>query len=336
MISARPLTSTPADQTLYVRRAVDERIDRALAEGVNVLLRVRRGAGATSMLFRLEGEHPDAVVVDASMAESSEQVLQALAARSGLPRRIMANLAEAWQRIDPLAPPTALRELRSALEEQKRHLLVCVDGPLDPSISHDLFGRHRDAVFSLPATWLVAAHDDRLGEYLTPPADVFFEHVDHIEDLDRERAQAILSRRGILDELTPRLAELVLDAHDGTPRNLLALARAQRMRDPATAEAAVRAYTRTTEHLPRSAAMLLAELQGRGAVSATDPELLSRLGVTDRQLRRNFALLEQQGLVNQVPAGRQGPGRPPAMYMLTDVGSAADISADRSPGATPS
>jgi predicted ArsR family transcriptional regulator len=47
--------------------------------------------------------------------------------------------------------------------------------------------------------------------------------------------------------------------------------------------------------------------------------------VTDRQLRRNLALLEEQGLVTQVPTGRPGPGRPPATYLLTELGSAAGL-----------
>jgi len=323
MIGARPLTSSAEDQDLYVRRPFDTRVDRALGEGLNVVLRARRGAGSTSLLHRLEGQLDDVVVVDAAAAESSEQVLHALAARAHVPRSIVSNFAEMWQRVDPLAPPTALRELVSTLHEQNRSLVVLLDGPIDPAVAHDLFGRHRDAVFGLPATWLVLAHEDRAGEYLTPPADVFFEHVDHIEDLKHPEAKELLVRRGLLDPLGPALAQFILDAYDGTPRGLLTLARAQRSRDPVDAEAAIRAYAAATEKLPRSVAMLLAELQGRGPVSATDPELQSRLGVTDRQLRRNFGVLEENGLVAQVPTGRPGPGRPPSTYLLTALGSAA-------------
>ena len=325
MLSARPLTSSAEDQRLYVRRPVDARVERALAEGLNVVLRTSRGAGATSLLNRLAGSLDDVVELDAAAAETPEQVLQALAARARLPRRVVANIAELWQRSDPLAPPAALRELKAALDEAGRRLVVLIDGPLDPAVAHELFGRHRDAVFALPATWLVVAYDDRAGEYLTPPADVFFEHVDRVDDLDGPTAAEILKRRGLLDELSPEVARFVLAAHDGTPRNLLTLARAKRSLDPAHAEAGLRAYAAATAKLPRGAAMLLAELQGRGAVAATDPELQSRLGVTDRQLRRNFALLEEGGLVTQVPAGRAGPGRPPTTYLLTELGSAAGM-----------
>ena len=145
MLSARPLTGTPADQETYVRRPADERVDGALGNGMNVLLRARRGAGATSMLNRVEYELPDAVLVDGGHATSSEQVLQAVAARAHLPRRFAANIAEMVQRLDPLAPPGALRELRSALTEQKRRIFILLDGPLDPGIAHALFGQHRDA-----------------------------------------------------------------------------------------------------------------------------------------------------------------------------------------------
>src|ERR1700754_3029100 len=55
-LSSRPLTSAESDRGKYVRRPADDRIDRALGLGLNVLVSASRGMGATSLLFRLEGE----------------------------------------------------------------------------------------------------------------------------------------------------------------------------------------------------------------------------------------------------------------------------------------
>jgi len=313
-LRASPLTAADADQALYLRRLVDDRIDAALESQFNVLLGARRGAGATSLLYRVEGEQPDAVLVNAAEAASPWEVLQAIVVRAGVPRQLLGELMAPFERVDPLAAPRLMRDLRQALQKEGRHLTVLLDGPIEPGIAGELFGRLRDSTFSLPMTWIVLAYQDRTAEYVTPPADVFFETLDHIDDLDHDGALALLRRRGA-GGLSG--SDLIASKHDGTPRHVLALARSQQ-RQPTLD--AMRDHAQATAGLTRGAAMLLAELQGRGPVTATDQEMMHRLGITDRQLRRNLSELEKALLVEVVPGARSGPGRPATTYALTPLG----------------
>ena len=324
-LSARPLTSSDDDQALYVTRPVDDRVEVALATGANVLVAARRGSGATSMLNRLENriDGHTVVSINAAEASSAEELIGAVAARSGLPREILGQIAVAFSRLDPLAPPTAVEELKSWLREHDRRLVVLIDGPIDAEVSHDLFGRFRDDVFGIPAAWLVVAHEDHAADYLEPPADVFFEHVDRIDGMDSARAKQLLRLRGVESELPADALAAIIDAHDGTPRGILALARGFASRSPEESRAFLLAHAEASAALDRGPAMLLAELQGHGPASATDAELISRLGVTTRQLRRYFDALQEAGLVEVVPSARQGPGRPPTTYMLTALGRIA-------------
>ena len=324
-LGARPLTSSEDDQALYVTRPVDDRVEAVLVAGGNVLVGARRGSGATSMLNRLENRiaGPTVVSINAAEASSAEEVIGAVAARSGLPRQILGQIAASFSRFDPLAPPAALDELRSWLREHERRLVVLIDGPIDAEISHDLFGRFRDEVFGIPAAWLVVAHDEGAADYLEPPADVFFEHVDRIDDMDSARTKKLLLARGVGNELSADALAAIIDTHDGTPRGVVTLARSFASRSPEESEAFLRAHAEASASLDRGPAMLLAELQGHGPASATDAKLVGRLGVTTRQLRRYFDALQEAGLVEVVPSARQGPGRPPTTYMLTALGSIA-------------
>ena len=81
-----------------------------------------------------------------------------------------------------------------------------------------------------------------------------------------------------------------------------------------------RAHAAATAELSRGAHMLLAEMQGRGPVAATDETLRNRLGLTARQMRRNLQELSENGLVEVVPGGRGTPGRPPTTFQLTEIG----------------
>jgi hypothetical protein len=305
-----------------LRRPVDGRIDRALDAGFNVLVGSRRGAGATTLLNRLEGERPDVVLLNASGATEPWQTLQAIAARAALPRSLLGELAAPFQRADPLQVPRALRDMRRALDEQGRRLMILLDGPIDPGVGNELFGRMRDELFALPARWVVVAHDHQLADYLTPPADVFFDVVERVDDLDDVAVERLLDRRGG-GALPKRTKARIKEAHDGTPRHALSLARTLLLRPPAgeDTEVSFERYSAATSGLSRGGAMLLAELQGRGPVAATDVELRRRLGVTDRHLRRSFGELEAAGLVETIPGGRGGPGRPATTYGLTPLGA---------------
>lgn len=313
-LRARPLVD---DEGLYVPRRTDALVHRAVDANENVLLGAERGLGATSMLNRLARSTPDAVVINGDRADSPGEVLGSLAARLRLSRSLMPDFGVLVRHIDPLAAPPLLGQLRDALSEAGRHPLLLVDGPLAPNVAFELFGRLRDDLFAIPATWVVLAHADRMAEYLTPPADVFFELVTTIEPFDAVGASEVLVQRGMDPaDAAPALAEF-----DGSPRHLLRLARAvDEQRTPEVS--LVRAHAEATRALSRGAQMLLAEMHGRGPVAATDTEIRRRLGLSDRQVRRNLVELEGAGLAEVVPGGRGGPGRPPTVYQLTEIGRA--------------
>lgn len=317
-LQSRPLTSS--EHEVYVRRRADDLVQAAIEAQENVLLGVPRGAGATSLLYRLEDEIEDAVYVNGEHASEAAEVLASVTARLDVPRSLLPDFRVLTSRIDPLAPPAVIQQLRAALVAAHRHPVILVDGPVDPTIAYQIFGRWRDEVFALPATWVVVAHHARLAEYLTPPADVFFDAVVPLEPLSQEEAFEILSRRGALEALTPAMRRAVIEAFDGTPRHLIRLARQQLALNDQDGSAHVQAHVLATAALSRGAHMLLAEMQGRGPVAATDPELRKRLGVTDRQMRRNLHELEEVGLVEVIPGARGTPGRPPATFQLTDIG----------------
>lgn len=320
-LSPRPLTAS--DAALYVPRRTDEVVRRAMDARENVLLGVVRGAGATSLLYRLENELPDAILVGAEQASTASEVLASIASRLRVPRSSVPDLSGFTVHADPLAAPPVLHQIRDALAKSDRHPIVLVDGPIRPDVAFELFGRWRDELFALAATWVVVAHEDRLAQYLTPPADVFFDIVINIDRFSCDGALQLLSRRDALAGLSDDARSRVLDAFDGTPRHLLRLLRPQLAPDPREALAQMQAHAEATAALSRGAHMLLAEMQGRGPVAATDHDLRNRLGLSDRQMRRNLLELRDAGLVEIVRGGSGAPGRPPSTFQLTELGHMA-------------
>jgi hypothetical protein len=313
----RPLTS---DAPLYVERDADKVVRRAVEARQNVLVGAARGAGTTSLLNRLETELPDAIHINADRADQPTDVLASLASRLHVPRGLFSDSASLFDDPDPLATPPIVGQIRAALEQAGRHPVILVDGPIDPGVAFELFGRWRDDLFSMPATWVVAAHEHRLAEYLTPPADVFFDTVVKLDPLSEMEAMELLQRRDALGELSDNALSSIVGTFDGTPRHLLRLAQSNVTSSDRDPLEQIHAHAKAIEDLSRGAHMLLAEMQGRGPVAATDADLRNRLGVTDRQLRRNLAELALHGLVEIVPGARPGPGRPPSVFRLTDVG----------------
>jgi hypothetical protein len=316
MLGSRPLTTS--DAPLYVPRDADAAVRNALQAGENILLGAVRGAGATSLLYRLEAELPDAVLMNAERAKSASDVVASVVAQLKL-RPILPELQELLRRPDPLAAPPIMRRLRESLDEAQRHPIVLLDGPIDPNISFDLFGRWRDDLFVLPINWVVLAHQERLAEYVTPPADVFFDAIISLDPFDAARAFEVLERRDV-GQLPDTVTEALLRHFDGTPRHLIRLARAALAADPSEAAQHAEKHAEASQSLSRGAQRLLADMQGRGPVTATDAALLQRLGVTDRQMRRNLAELEAAGLAELLHSSSSSQGRPPATYRLTPLG----------------
>lgn len=318
-LRARPLTAS--DGEAYVRRSTDHIVEAALERHENVLLSVARGAGATSLLYRLESVLADVVYLNAEFAESGSEVLDSLASRLGaIPAQSGPGPGHSGS--DPLGPPPSFGRVSDVLRTGERSPIALVDGPVAPRVAFDLFGRWRNELLTLPLAWLVVAHVDALAEYLTPPADVFFDLVAELEPLSKNEALEVLARRDALGTLSAEARRAVVDTFDGTPRHLIQLARPQMGRDARGWVERIEAHNQLASNLSRGARSLLAEMQGRGIVAATDNDLQRRLGVTARQLRRNLEELRKSGLAEIVPGGGGKPGRPPTNYRLTRLGTA--------------
>jgi hypothetical protein len=232
---------------------------------------------------------------------------------------IMPDLQDLLRTPDPLAAPPIMRRLGDALERDSRRPAVLLDGPVDPKISFDLFGRWRDELLALPIRWVVLAYEERLAEYVIPPADVFFDVIVSLGTFGPAAALEILERRDV-GPLPDGVAESIVNHFDGTPRHLIRLARQALASDPSEIALRAERLAAVTESLSRGAQRLLADMQGRGPVTATEAALLKRLGVTDRQMRRNLAELEQAGLAEQLPhSSSSSQGRPPSTYRLTPL-----------------
>jgi hypothetical protein len=315
-LSSRPLTTS--DDALYVSRDADVAVRSALEQGDNVLLGAVRGAGATSLLHRLEAEVSDALLMNAERAASASDVIASLVSQLRL-QRFLPGLQELLHRPDPLAAPPIMRRLDETLRSQGRHPVVLLDGPIDPKVSFDLFGRWRDELYSLPLNWVVLAHYERLAEYVTPPADVFFDAIVLLDGFDAAGALEVLKRRHVLP-LPDDVADSIVRHFDGTPRHLIRLARRVTSSDAGEVAHRAEQLAETAGSLSRGARQLLADMQGRGPITATDPGLLRRLGVSDRQMRRYLAELEAAGLAEQLHSSSSNQGRPPATYRLTPLG----------------
>ena len=295
-LSQRPLLATAADAALFVDREPElTKLRRAVELGLNTLLLGERGSGKTSLVHQLERTlEADGTAVDFVDAGSTPD-------------------------------PAALMDAISGdVPEGGGRAVVLVDGA-PPEVAHGLFGRLRDEVWQLPLTWVVTGDAAKRAAYLEPPADAFFDSVVVLDDLPLEAAETLLLRRidgagpgddaeaGVLRDLASALAE---STRPRTPRQLLAAARDVLLADdPAKTVDAAGVRQRRAAALGRPHAVLLAELEALGPSSASDPELLDRLGWTRARAVQVLRDLEREGLVTAtVDRSGTGPGRPPKLY----------------------
>jgi hypothetical protein len=204
-------------------------------------------------------------------------------------------------------------ERREAAPETPRYVLV--DGPVDSRAAHELFGGLRDALFAIPVRWVVVARAEWLGEYQTPPADVFFESVLHLDGFPTNRVAEFLSRRGV--ELPADRLHEVVRLGRGSPRRLLTLARNAVLNPSESLEDG--GYDQWRERqasVSQAALALFDELGSRGPVTIADKELREHLGWGEMRVRRAMQELVEEGLVRASKGPADGPGRPPTVYQI--------------------
>jgi len=339
-LSGRPLRDTRRDRALFVDR--EQTIDvteKTLRNGGNVLLVGARGSGKSSLLrmvaHNLGEEERRRLVVDGRAAASTLDFLTLLRDQLGAWMTVplgqaAATLASATAgmlqapqvllRPSPTDTQNLLGELRAFARSlpAEGETIVLVDEMPSPESAHTLFGRLRDELWELPLVWLVAVDERDVGLYREPPADAFWQRVVTIPDLDPDAAAELLRRRLAEEQLAPAVVQQIVDAADGNPRRLIALAYDVVVEgaDPTRLIRRDREIQDRVKNLAEPAKRLLAEVEANGAASPSDQGLLKKLGWTRSRASQVFRELEKQGLVRALERPGSG-GRPRRLYEVT-------------------
>lgn len=328
-LSGRPLRDTRPDRTLYTPRREHALLRKSAEQGLNVLVVGERGSGKTTLLRQLaldlrEHEVP-AVFVDGKLATDAYSFLELVRYQLGEAPNLLQTVRERYGRaLQPrpnLGDATMLLDLidsmRDPTGDQPRTVLL-VDGVPSADEAHTLFGRLRDELWQLPFTWIVSSDERDRAALLRPPADAFFDRLIELAPLDKHEQLRLLRQRVTVHN--DGAIEPLLEASDGNPRRLLALAR-DALEGGTVAANVITARAereRTASELGRPASMLLAELEARGAASSSDEELLRSLGWTRPRAVQVFSQLEKAGLV--ASEMEKGPtGRPRKVYRPRNV-----------------
>jgi energy-coupling factor transporter ATP-binding protein EcfA2 len=318
--SGRPLFDNPLDASFYVQREEALRLEANCRDGINTLIFGARGMGKTTLLrhvlFELREEQLPAIMVDSSPVEDALGMIQLIVAQLGRPpiggkelNPQTAGLGEVGAILDEL---TALRAAGKAAE---RRTAILIDlAPATRSV-HSLFGRFRDELWQLPYTWIVAAPDKMRLDLLTPPANAFFEEVIELSPLTRAQQEELVTRR-----LGPDQEKTSWRLHadvESNPRRLLEIVRESvRSGEPPDRKLEARAKRDLeVSDLGRAASMLFSELDNYGPASASDEDLLRRMGWSRQRAAQVFAELEQAGFVT-ADYRRADNGRPRKVFVV--------------------
>lgn len=333
MLSGRPLLATAADRRYLVERDEIDVVLGYVRAGMNVLVLAERGMGRTTFLRHLEWlledetsldeNEPsvDAIYMDGHRLSNAAMILLAVRHRLTGSRNPAAEHVRAMATSLIPNPIEARNEEALGLvreltrEGKKRKICVLLDDP-DPQIAHQLFGQLRDELWQTGIVWVVAGDPARRQQYLTPPADAFFERVVELAPLADDQQHDLIRRRMSSHDRRDRKTLLNVRAQSGNPRALLtALRDAASSPDNAQGMIARRAerQQRAHEQLGRLEEMMLAEIENGAAASASDPGWTGRFGISRQRAQQALAALEREQLVRaeRLP----GPsGRPRKVY----------------------
>ncbi len=319
-LSGRPLFDNPVDAALFVERDEEREIAANCRDGVNTLLLGDRGMGKTSLLrhvlFELREEEFPAVGVDAGSAESVLDLIRMVAAALGRVRfeSPQIDLLSAAGLGETAAILRELRKLQPPKPETGPQTAVLIDLSAGAKNIHQLFGRFRDELWQLRFTWIVAAPTELRVDFLTPPADAFFEDVIQLRPLTREQQERLIQLRLEAGEKTPW--RLPWDG-EANPRRLLEVVRESVRTGEPPEERLMARVQRENEvsALGRSASMLYAELEDYGPASASDREFLDRLGWSRQRAAQVLGELEVHGIVRADYQPAEG-GRPRKVFSI--------------------
>jgi len=316
VLHARPLYDSDPDAEFFVAPAAWHRLLGAVRLHFNVALVGARGSGKTSALRQLQrqlrGQDVRVVFVDATGASDLGHLVAAIEAELAGPPGALRQLGtDAASLAGALAGgPPGSKSLR--IVQRLRALgdhpaaVVLVDCAHGAGAAHELFGRMRDELWQMEHRWVVAIEDKERSILLTPPADAFFDQVVSLEMTASELLKVMHKRGAELPEgVLRRIAE-----RTQTPRAALQAVR-DAMLSPVTDDPLAATLWRQEQAaaLGRPHSMAMHELEALGGASASDEELLRRLGWTRSRASQVLGDLAKAKLVvgadEQSPAGRR-------------------------------
>lgn len=338
-LPARPLLASALDARLFVdRKAELETLERNAESRLNSLVVGPPGIGKTSLLHQLERRLDDHAELEpifvegAGRAASPEELLSLIVYRLDEDRARFSHIGEAIQSAGhrPLRTGTeqllaSLRTVREALSARKRRAVLIIDELPSGETAHALFGQLRDELWSLPATWVVAARTSEQAAYLRPPASAFFESVVSVGSLPEKAAIQLLKKRTADAEIDGDLLRKIAAAADGQPLALLiSLARQTLLegRSLNDARGAQDERMQRAKQLGDAASRLVDYIEANGPVSASDAGMLSELSWTRGRATQVLRQLEQAGLA-EVSNERVGSGRRKVYTLKTELKGAA-------------
>ena len=331
-LSQRPLTGSKADGRLFVGRDVElRRLERAAQLDFNVLALGERGVGLTSLMRRHQRRMEDAgrrcFYLSGTKIEGSEQVFDAIWTGGKVRNDALSSVRKG---LGVPQTDSVFHELVRKINREADNVpLVFLDDMRDPKLTHRMFGRYRDEMWELPCRWVVCGLIRHRSEYLTPPADAFFEAEIVVGPVDDSVAGDLLGARlATAKGGEVRAAELIRSNYGqivkeggGNPRRILASARDAALRD--VGETARREHSRRrAAKLGGTEGRVLQYLFTRGPASASDEELLDHFGITRARATQVLGRLEEARLV-AAHYEKQSAGRPRKVYRAEPPGNSA-------------
>jgi energy-coupling factor transporter ATP-binding protein EcfA2 len=323
VLQARPLYDTDADARLFVAPPEWDRILAGVDHGFNVLVLGDRGSGKTTILRQVQHalrERGESVAfLDATgvtdAGELVQLIEQSLIGRRNAAEEVRVNLVGAFDAVAGGPPGStsvrAIQRLRALGDLPATRIIV--DCSHAAEAANVLFGRLRDELWQLGHRWLVAGERSERSILLAPPADAFFDQVTVVGGVrDPAFMRALLLRRSA--DVPSNVIDRIVDAAR-TPRDAL-----QALRD-AVVDGSQRhtmdarfARQEAAAAIGRPHSMVMTELEELGGASASDEELLSRLGWSRARASQVLGDLARHGLVVGSDERPPSGGRPRRIY----------------------
>ena len=191
-----------------------------------------------------------------------------------------------------------------------------------PTLGRSLFGSLRDELWTIDAGWMVTCLTSDVDVLLLPPVDTFFETVVETGEMSSQACVEMARRRLGTDDQVPALLsdadlQVLTEAARHRPRRLLDLVRSAVVDgESVTALVARGRVDSRLETLTPGGLSLFYEVETAGALGPSDPSVQARSGLSRPRLVQLFHELRDAGLVDEVTAPSDGPGRPRVLYRL--------------------